>query len=102
MAPHEDQAPKRRRDGISPVHVCRSNARTCSDDCSAQIIAAWKADFLEDADDLQLSTKRVFAPLIVAWAGDPEVKRFYLEHKLRDEASFAKLLTHLSAACKPP
>ena len=80
--------------------IKETEARTCTDDCSADIIAAWKADFLEDADDLHLATKRVFAPLLVAWAHDPAVKKCYLEHMSRDESSFAKLLDEVTAACK--
>ncbi len=80
--------------------IKETEARTCQEICSASVIAAWKADFLEDADDLHLSTKPVFAPLLAAWADDPAVKKCYLEHKSRDESSFAKLLGEVTAACK--
>ena len=80
--------------------IKETEARTCTDDCSTNIIAAWKADFLEDADDLHLATKRVFAPLLAAWARDPAVKKCYLEHMSRDESSFAKLVDEVTAACK--
>ena len=81
--------------------IVETEARTCTDECSAKITAAWKADFLEDADDLHLATKRVFAPLLVAWARDPEVKKSYLEHMSRDESSFDKLVRDATDACKP-
>lgn len=80
--------------------IIETEARTCNDPCAAKLIFAWKADFLEDADDLHLATKRVFAPLLVAWARIPEVEACYIAHESRDKSTFDKLVREVTAACK--
>lgn len=40
----------------------------------------WKAGFLEDAEELHLATKPLFASVIVAWADDPGVETAYLRN----------------------
>jgi hypothetical protein len=42
-------------------------------------LAEWKAAFIEDADDLHLSTKPIFASVIRRWSEDSEVQRAF-EH----------------------
>ncbi len=41
---------------------------------SGAYTAAWKAGFIEDADDLYLTSKPMFASTVRAWARDPDVR----------------------------
>lgn len=43
-------------------------------------LAEWKAAFLEDADELHLASKRIFATVIRAWGHDRSVKSVFLRH----------------------
>src|SRR5690606_29752213 len=48
-----------------------TEAEVAAEPKSAQILAQWKAGFIEDAEDLHLFAKRTFAPVISAWAESP-------------------------------
>jgi hypothetical protein len=46
-------------------------------DCDRDRITQWKAGFIEDAQDLHLATKPLFASLIRAWGNDQDVQRAF-------------------------
>jgi hypothetical protein len=62
------------------------------------VFAEWKAGFIEDAEELHLIEKRLFAGIVDAWLEDPLV-RYSLEH---DTKGGAKLLKRLLAKRSTP
>lgn len=42
-------------------------------------MAWWKAAFIEDAADLHLATKRIFAPAVKDWLQEPQVRECFLK-----------------------
>ena len=80
--------------------IKETEARTAESDDAKRIIAHWKADFLEDAADLHLATKRVFAPLVAEWAKDPTVREGFLNHMSRTDKMFNDLVRDVTAACE--
>lgn len=65
---------------------------------SAGAMAQWKAGFIEDADDLHLATKRMFAYVIRAWADDPDVKSEFIGYTVGHERRLRRLLKRVRAA----
>jgi hypothetical protein len=45
-----------------------------------EALAQWKAGFIEDAQELHLATKGIFAGVIQAWLSDVEVKKQFVQH----------------------
>ncbi len=66
---------------------------TCAD-----ALAEWKAGFLEDAQDLHLVRKPIFAGVIRAWSKEETVKAKFLEHTPGGEARFEELVNTVQAA----
>lgn len=48
--------------------------------CSPLVIAQWKAGYIEDAETLHLLGKSLVAPIVKAWAAEPEVERAFVTH----------------------
>lgn len=46
------------------------------------LFVPWKAGFIEDADDLHLATKPLFAHAVLGWLGDPAVRAWFEAHSL--------------------
>ncbi|WP_059486253.1 hypothetical protein [Burkholderia cepacia] len=46
----------------------------------ADVLASWKAGFIEDAENLHLACKSSFAPIIQAWATDTEVEKAFADY----------------------
>jgi hypothetical protein len=58
--------------------IKEAEARTVDNGGAKPIIAAWKAGFLEDAEELHLATKRVFAPILRVWGQDAAVEACFI------------------------
>jgi hypothetical protein len=59
-------------------------------------LAWWKAAFIEDAEELHLSTKRIFVPAIRDWLGDAEVKTEFIGSVLGGEKRCESLQRRLA------
>lgn len=68
---------------------------SCSDESNA--IDAWKAGFFEDADELHLATKRVFASILRSWA-TVGVQREFVKNTPGGEERLAKLMGAVNRA----
>ena len=62
-------------------------------------LAEWKAGFLEDAEEVQLATKPMFASVIKAWGSEAEVKRRFVKHTLGGQKRLNALLEKVDAVC---
>lgn len=49
-------------------------------DADRDALASWKAGFIEDADELHLAPKPMFATLIKNWAADAAVKAAFVSY----------------------
>lgn len=67
-------------------------AAECASSCNGRALAEWKAGFMEDAEDLHLARKPVFASIIHAWAKQSEVMECYLKHVPGGERRFEVLV----------
>jgi hypothetical protein len=54
-------------------------------------IAEWKAGFIEDAEDLHLIRKQMFASIARAWMADPAVRSAFEKHAPGGSDRFARL-----------
>ena len=61
-----------------------------------EALACWKASFIEDADDLHLSTKRIFVPAIRDWLGEPAVQHAFVEGAIGGRQRLAALQGRLA------
>jgi len=76
-------------------------------DEAKKYIEDWKAGFIEDAYELHLVGKPLFASIILAWGGMSEVKESYIASALGGEEQFntimeiaSKVRTHHSSKRK--
>ncbi len=65
---------------------------------SKNSIAEWKAGFLEDAEELHLATKPVFASVIKAWAEDKAVKEKFEQYTPGGKKRFDCLKSNVTKA----
>lgn len=54
-------------------------AAECRNDRNDEVLAEWKAGFIEDAIELHLAYKPLFASVIRAWGGNPQVANAFSE-----------------------
>jgi len=45
-----------------------------------EVIASWQAGFIEDADELHLALKPMYAALIRVWSKDENVRKEFVEY----------------------
>jgi hypothetical protein len=63
-------------------------------------LAEWKAAFMEDAAELHLDNKPVFATVIQVWGKEPGVKEAFVKYGQGGEKRFAGLMRRTSKASK--
>jgi hypothetical protein len=63
-------------------------------------IAEWKAGFAEDAQELHLATKKIFAQVIRNWLQDPTVKKAFIAYTTGGEDRYAELMKSVLWAVK--
>lgn len=68
-----------------------------SNSSAKDVIAEWKAAFIEDAEYLHLACKENFASIIYHWGNEPEVKEKYIKYTPGGEARFDKVMTSVKA-----
>jgi hypothetical protein len=61
------------------------------------VLAEWKAGFLEDAEALHLATKSLFASDIKDWGIDPQVRQAIARTPPGGQASLDRLLVNITA-----
>lgn len=71
---------------------------------AAEVMAQWKAGFIEDADALHLSSKPMIAGIIKAWLPDPLVQKQIAKHTPEGDALVTRLcaLNGIAQANLPP
>ena len=55
-------------------------------------LAAWKAGFMEDAQELHLARKPLFASVIRAWSDDDAVRSAFVKHAAGGEKGYSELV----------
>jgi len=59
----------------------------------------WKADFMEDAVEVQLATKAVFASVIKLWGEKASIKQKFIDHPLGGETRYFQLMGKVTRVC---
>lgn len=67
-------------------------AAECREQCNASVLAEWKAGFIEDAEELHLATKPLFASVLREWGRDNEVRKKFVKYSGDGEQQFLKLM----------
>ncbi len=62
---------------------------------AAQRIAEWKAGFAEDAEELHLATKKIFAQVIRTWLAKAEVKQAFVRYTAGGEDRYRNLMKNV-------
>lgn len=78
--------------------IYETEARTISDSNAKPIIAQWKAGFLEDAEELHLATKSLFASVLKRWGDDPQVKKSFTDNTPGGKDRFDALMQDVENA----
>jgi hypothetical protein len=66
---------------------------------STEAIAQWKAGFIEDAEELHLAGKLLFAWVIRVWAEDHTVREAYEKHTIHGHERLERLLALVNDVC---
>lgn len=63
-------------------HIFEAEARTAGEPSgqAAPVLAQWKAGFIEDAEELHLSTKGLFVSVVRRWALDKTVQGYFINN----------------------
>jgi hypothetical protein len=69
---------------------------------SEPAMAQWKAAFIEDADDLHLTEKPMFASTIFAWGSEPLVHEQFVEHTIHGSARWEDIMGRVSRKIGKP
>ena len=70
-------------------------AAECKGECEPEALAEWKAGFIEDADELHLVDKRLFASVLHAWGHEKSVKEKFIHHASGGDKRFEKLMNRV-------
>lgn len=62
---------------------------------AAERIAEWKAGFAEDAEELHLATKKIFAQVIRTWLDKAEVKDAFIRYTEGGEDRYRNLMKNV-------
>jgi hypothetical protein len=72
-------------------------AAECRRECNGDPLAEWKAGFMEDAEELHLATKPLFASVLRAWGGDANVKKKFIENAPGGVERFEALMKRVAS-----
>lgn len=75
-------------------------AAQCREKCEKLALADWKAAFIEDAEDMHVATKPMFASIIRAWGSEVEVEQQFLKNAPRGSKRFGPLMRRVRRACQ--
>ncbi len=67
--------------------------------CSSDALADWQAGFIEDAEELHLASKPLFASVIRDWGKKAQVENRFVKHGPGGKAWFDKLMTRVERSC---
>jgi hypothetical protein len=70
-------------------------AAECRNDCNEKALAGWKAGFIEDAQELHLCLKPLFASVIQAWAKERAVREAFVDNAPGGEERLALLMSRV-------
>ena len=73
-------------------------ATECKGECAVTPLAEWKAAFIEDAEELHLASKPVFASIIRVWGSDTEVAASFVKDAHGGAARLKNLLERVEKA----
>lgn len=82
------------------IKQTESETQLTSRDERRERIAEWKAAFLEDADELHLAAKPIFAAIICVWVQDARVRDAYVTHAPRGGRGLRSLQMRAAAAAE--
>jgi len=71
-------------------------AAECKGGCKEEALAEWKAGFMEDAEELHLVEKRLFASVLHAWSRESDVKANFIAHAPGGERRFDALMERVN------
>jgi len=74
-------------------------AAECRGEAESSVIAEWKAGFIEDASDLHLLRKKMFASVVKAWGAKEEVRQAFSESSYGGAVRFEQLMAQARSAC---
>jgi hypothetical protein len=66
-------------------------------EAKADVLGNWKAGFIEDADELHLALKPMFATLINHWAQEEEVKAAIVNYAPGGETRLKNIMTDVES-----
>lgn len=67
-------------------------------DIDKNSLSAWKAGFIEDAFELHLATKGLFASVIYSWSEDPAVRAAFIDATELSDTKYDALINRVAAA----
>ncbi|MFJ2991213.1 hypothetical protein [Pandoraea sp. NPDC087047] len=81
--------------------IKEAEVKYSSQEEAAGKIAEWKAGFAEDAEELHLATKKIFAQVIKTWLADELVAIAFKKHTTGGSPRYENLLNKVSWAVHP-
>lgn len=75
-------------------------AAECRGGCDGERLAEWKAGFIEDAEELHLAGKTLFASVLREWGRDANVKKPFVAYAHGGEERFDALMKRVEAVWK--
>ena len=67
---------------------------------NADVMAEWKAGFIEDVENLHLANKESVAPIVNAWASEELVREKYIAHTPGGQKRFDLLIQRVESCIK--
>jgi len=80
--------------------IKETEARGATDATALKAMAQWKAGFIEDADDLHLAGKPMFASTIRAWS-NADVEQEFVDHTHEGRARWSELMKRVGKPVLP-
>ncbi|VWD45039.1 hypothetical protein BLA39750_05674 [Burkholderia lata] len=73
--------------------IKEAEVKYSTQDNAAERLAEWKAGFAEDAQELHLATKKIFAQVIRTWLTDEKVKAAFINYTTGGEERYRNLMS---------
>ena len=77
------------------VQVAVSANTDSTKDVAAKVLTSWKAGFIEDAEELHLALKPMFAEVIRTWSEDEKVQSEFAKYAPGGEEGLKELLSDI-------
>ena len=69
----------------------------CREHCNPDRLSEWKAGFIEDAEELHLAGKPLFASILRVWGQDAKVREYFVGFASGGDARFEALMERVEA-----